>query len=172
MSDRVEPADPPAPQAPATDRDPFAIRRPSPSVLDVVPIGPNLLATLAGFVYLMAAPWIYFQVLDLLAPDVITEDQLAASFVLMSLQETLVMAVVGALFVLVIGVILQGWQYQRPFASRRPIQLAFPIAFALILPDSLVNGGSVLIVAAVSVAVTLAFAVHWGMLQLLRESMD
>jgi hypothetical protein len=172
MADRVEPPNPPAAGAPASDRDPMTIERPRPAALDVVPIGPNLLATLAGFVFLMAAPWVNFQVLSILSADWILEDELAASFVLMNLQDTFVTAVVGALLFLVVGAILQTWQYQRPFPSRWPVLLAFPIVFALILPEPLVKGGSLLPGAAIGFVIALAFGVHWGMLVLLRETMD
>ncbi len=53
---------------------------------------------------------------------------------LADLEETLVIAVVGALLFLVIGVILQAWQYHRPFPSRWPVVLAFPIAWVLSCP--------------------------------------
>jgi hypothetical protein len=172
MADRVEPANPPAAGAPASDRDPFAIGRPRPAALDVVPIGPNLLATLAGFVFLMAAPWINFQVLSALSGEAIVADELAASFLLMSLHETFLTAVTGALLFLVIGAILQAWHYQRPYPWRRPMWLAFPIVFALLLPESLVKGSWVLPAAAISFVIALAFGVHWGMLILLRETMD
>jgi hypothetical protein len=172
MADRVEPANPPAVEVPASDRDLFPIDRQVPSVLDVVPIGPNLLATLAGFVFLMAAPWINFQVLSILSGEAIVEDELAASFVLMSLQKTFQAAAVGALLFLVVGAILQAWHYQRPFPWRRPMWLAFPIVFALLLPESLLKGGWVLPAAAISFVIALAFGVHWGMLILLRETMD
>jgi hypothetical protein len=172
MADRLEPASPPAAGAPASDRDPFAIDRPRPAALDVVPIGPNLLATLAGFVFLMAAPWINFQVLSVLSGEAIVEDELAASFVLMNLQETLQAAAVGALLFLVVGAILQAWHYQRPYPWRRPMWFAFPVVFALLLPESLLKGGWVLPATAISFVIALAFGVHWGMLILLRETMD
>src|SRR5437660_1734202 len=78
----------------------------------------------------------------------------------------------GALLFLVIGIILQAWQARRPFAARRPALLAFPIAWALIVPETLLRGGSLLAGAVVATAVALAFAVQWGALFLLREAMS
>src|SRR5262249_28476588 len=121
MADRVEPANPPAAGAPASDRHSFAIGPLIPSGLDGVPFAANLLAPRSGFVSLMAVPWFHFQVLSGLSGDAIVADDLAASFLLLSLQETFLTAVTGALLFLVTGAILQAWHYQRPYPWRRPM---------------------------------------------------
>jgi hypothetical protein len=166
------PADSKAADDLGIDRDPLSTHRPRTSASDVIPIGPNLFATLASFVALSVAPRICLHILDGLWEDAIGEDHVATLFVLANLEETLVIAAVGALFFLVIGIILQAWWHHRPFELRRPILLAFPIAWALIMPESLWRGGSLVSGALIGSAVALAFAVHWEMLVFLNESMD
>ena len=145
--------------------------RPPTSALDVVPVWPNLFATLTSFVALMTAPWICLHTLEGLWEDAIGEDAVATYFVLANLQETLVIATVGALFFLVIGLILQAWQFQWPFPSRWPIFLAFPIAIGLIVPESLLRGGSFISGVVVGSTVALAFAIHWKTLTFMEDAL-
>jgi hypothetical protein len=166
------PADSKAADDLGIDRDPLPTHRPHISALDVVPIGPNLFATLASFVALLVAPRICLHILDGLWEDAIGEDHVAMLFVLANLEETLVIAAVGALLFLVIGIVLQVWWHHRPFALRAPIWLAFPIAWGMIMPESLLRGGSLVSGALIGSAVALVFAVHWEMLVFLSDSLE
>jgi hypothetical protein len=155
-------------------------RRPGPGWADepavkacyVVPIVPNLLATFAGFLALMIAPWICLQIHLAILEDAIEDDRVAALFVLASLEETAVIAVLGSLLFLVVGIILQAWQYHRPFPSRWPALLAFPIAMGLLMPEALLRGGSAVSGAVIGAALAVAFGVHWVSVVILREEMD
>ena len=69
--------------------------RPS-AASEVVPIVPNAFATFASFVALLAAPWISQQILLGLWEDAIGEDPVATLFVLANLEETFIIAAVGA----------------------------------------------------------------------------
>ena len=88
------------------------------------------------------------------------------------MEESFVIAVVGSLVFLVIGVILQAWQSHRPFPSRWPLIFAWPIAWVLLVPDALLRGGSVLSGVIVGAVVALAFGVYWVTLVYLRETME
>jgi hypothetical protein len=148
------------------------IDRPPTTVAEIVPIGPNLLATLGSFIALLAAPWICLHTLEGLWEDAIGEDPVATLFVLANPAETLFIAAAGGVFFLVIGVILQVWWHHWPFPSRRAIVLAFVIAGCLIVPESLLRGGSLVSGLVVASAVALAFTVHWEILTRLSEAMD
>jgi hypothetical protein len=139
---------------------------------DILPIAPNLFATFAGFVALMAAPFICLQIHQMILEDAIDEDRIAGLFVEATLEQAAVIAVVGSFLFLVIGIILQAWQYHRPFPSGWPVVLAFPIAVGLLLPETLLRGGMALTGAIVGVAIAAAFGVHWVVLVILREELD
>lgn len=139
---------------------------------DILPFLPNVLATFAGFLALMAAPWICLQIHEMILEDAIVEDRFAGLFVDATLEQTAIVAVVGASLFLVIGIILQAWQYHRPFPSRWPVVLAFPIAVGLIMSETLLRGGTALTGAVVGVAIAAAFGVYWVALVLLREELD
>ena len=79
---------------------------------------------------------------------------------------------VGSLLFLVIGTVLQAWQHHRPFPSRWPVILAFPIACVLLLPECPAARGLVFSGAVVGTVIALAFIVHWVAVRLLREAMD
>jgi hypothetical protein len=172
MADRVVPVNSTAAEEPGRSRDPVLPERTATAAGDVFPLVPNLIATIVGFVCLMAVPWICLHVLWALWEDAIGEDRIAGLFILADWEETLIIAVVGALLFLVIGAILQAWQYQRPFSSRWPALLAFPIAWGLLVPEALVRGGSLLSGAVVGSALALAFSIQWAALVYLREAMD
>jgi hypothetical protein len=166
------PADPKAAVDVGIEGDPLLPDRPPVSASEVVPIGANVFATFASFLVLLAAPWICLQILESLWDDAIGEDPVATLFVLANPEETLIIAAVGAAFFLVIGIILQAWWYHRPFSLQWPIILAFPIALGLIVPESLLRGGSLVTGTIVGVAVALAFTVHWRVLMHLSEALD
>jgi hypothetical protein len=172
MVDQVDPTNSTAAENPGRDRVPVLAERRAVTVGDVFPLGPNFLATIVGFVCLVFAPWICLHVLAALWEDAIGEDRVAGLFVLANLEETLVIAIVGALLFLVIGAILQVWQYHRPFPSRWPAFLAFPITWGLLVPEALLRGGSLLSGAVVGSAIAVAFAIQWATLVCLREAMD
>ena len=137
-----------------------------------VPIVPNLLATLAGFIALLAAPWICLQIHQAILEDAIVDDQGAGMFVMLDLGESVIIAAGGSVLFLVVGIILQVWQYHRPFSSGWPVVLAFPIALGLLLPEALLRGGRYLTGAIVGAAIAVAFGLHWVSLVILREEMD
>src|SRR5262249_48038010 len=153
------------------DQDPVLDDRPA-RAMDIVPIGPNFIAMIVGFAFLTAAPSVCLHTLEALWEDAIGEDRVASLFVMASWEETFAIAAVGASLFLVIGVILQASQHRRPFASRWPALLAFPIAWALIVPETVLRGGSAASGAVVASAVALVFAVQWGSVVILRETMD
>ncbi len=141
-------------------------------VRDVLPFVPNLLATFAGFLALMAAPFICLQIHQMILEDALEEDRFVGLFVDATLEQTAVIALVGSFLFLVIGIILQAWQHHRPFPSAWPVVLAFPIAVGLLMPETLLRGGTVLTGAVVGGAIAVAFGVHWVALVVLREELD
>jgi hypothetical protein len=155
-------------------------RRPVPKWADepiiqahhVIPIVPNLLATFAGFLAMLIAPWICVQIHLAILEDAIEEDHFAGLFVLATLEQASLIAALGSLLFLVIGIILQAWQYHRPFPSRWPVMLAFPISLGLLIPEALLRGGSVITGAVVGAVLAAAFGVYWVALVVLREEMD
>jgi hypothetical protein len=170
MVDQVQPVNSTSQETP--DRGPAPARRSPVTAGDIVPLGPNLIAAFVGFVGLSAVPWVCLHVLVAIWEDAIGDDQVAGLFILADFERTLVIAVVGALLFLVIGAILQFWQYHHPFPSRRPAFLAFPIAWGLLMPEALMRGGSLLSGAVVGTAIALAFGVQWAAVVYLREAMD
>jgi hypothetical protein len=166
------PADPKPADDPRIDAGRLLGDQPPLSASEIVPIGPNLFATFASFVALLAAPWISQQILLGLWDDAIGEDPVATLFVLANLEESFLIAAAGAAFFLVVGVILQAWWHQRPYSVRWPVVLAFPIALGLIVPESLMRGGSLISGVVVGLAVALVFVVHWRVLVHLSETMD
>jgi hypothetical protein len=163
---------PPSPERPGRDRRLPPATRPTAAAGDIVPIGPNLAAAIVGFVCLAAVPWICLHILVAIWEDAIGVDRVAGLFILADFEQTLIVAAVGALLFLVIGAILQVWQFRHPFPSRRPILLALPIAWGLLMPEALMRGGSLLSGAVVGAAVALAFGIQWAAVVYLREAMD
>ena len=162
----------PSSEMPGRDRVPAPARRPPVAAGDIFPLAPNLAAAIVGFVCLAAVPWVCLHVLAAIWEDAIGDDQVAGLFILADFEQTLVVAVVGALLFLVIGAILQFWQYHRPFPSRRPAFLAFPIAWGLLMPEALMRGGSLLSGAVVGTAIAVAFGIQWAAVVCLRETLD
>ena len=171
MADQVGPEDPEVVEALGQDPKLFVVDRTA-RARDIVPIGPNLIALIVGFTCLMAAPTVCLHTLESLWDYAIVEDPVGSFLVLASWDQFLVHSAAGALLFLVIGLILQAWQHRRPFASRWPAVLAFPIAWGLIAPETALRGGTLLSGAVVATTVALVFAVQWGSLVLLRETMD
>jgi len=171
MADQVGPTDPEAAADSGPDPKLFVANRTT-RARDIVPIGPNLIALIVGFTCLMASPTVCLHTLESLWDYAIVEDPVGSFLVLASWDQFLVNSAAGALLFLVIGLILQAWQHRRPFASRWPAVLAFPIAWGLIVPETILRGGTLLSGAVVATAIALVFAVQWGSLVLLRETMD
>jgi hypothetical protein len=171
MADRLGPAELEGAGDSRADQDGLLNHR-STRARDIVPIGPNLIATVVGFAFLTAAPTVCLHALEALWEDAIGEDQVARLFVLATWEQTFAIASVGALLFLVIGIILQAWQFHRPFASRWPALLAFPLAWGVIVPETVLRGGSSASGTVVASAIALVFAVQWGSLVILRETMD
>lgn len=171
MAEQVDPEDAEAPEGSGPDPSLLLVNRPA-RATDIVPIGPNLIALIVGFTCLMAAPTVCLHTLESLWDYAIVEDPAGSFLALASWDQFLVHSLAGALLFLVIGLILQAWQHRRPFASRWPALLAFPIAWALIVPETVWRGGTLLSGAVIATAVALVFAVQWGSLVLLRETMD
>jgi hypothetical protein len=143
------------------------------SASDIVPIGPNIFATMAGYIALLLVPWVSLQILAAVSADASGEDQVASLFIVgLFAMTTFVAAGFGALFFLVIGIILQAWQYRRPFPSGRPILLAFPIAWGLIVPEVLLRGGSLLPSIVVTSAIAVAFGIHWTVVVVLSDTLS
>lgn len=132
----------------------------------------NLIATVVGFFALLAAPWVCQSIVLAIEEDAIVDDPFASLFIMASFEDAGIVASIGSMAYLVIGVALQAWQYHRPFSSYRPIQLAFPAALFLIVPEALLRGGSVVsgVTAAVVLAVT--FVIYWTIVVVLREELD
>lgn len=151
---------------------PCPAARPRGSAADVVPIGPNLYATLASFIVLLVLPWPCLYILLAVWAEVIADDPVAGFLILANPLDSLVHAAVGAVLFLIIAAVLQTWNHHRPFPSRIPVLLAFPVAWGLIVPESLANGGSFLSGIILGSAIALAFGVHWGALRFLNEAID
>jgi hypothetical protein len=143
-------------------------RGPIPAAGADVPVAPNVVATFVSFLFVFVAPTIGWRVVFAL----IDVGELSTFLLPTGWIETAIVAVGGSLLFLVLGLILQLWQHYRPFADRWPIALAFPVAWALFLPEALVGGGSVLFWILVGTGVALAFSAHWLTFLGARETMD
>jgi hypothetical protein len=134
---------------------------------------PNAVAAMVSFLFLMIAQPTASVVLGAFVDVVqLTNDFSSLIFVPVSLLETIFYSVAAALLFMVIGVTLQIWEYHRPFDSRWPVALAFPVAWALLLPEVLVRGGSLLWWILVGIGIGLAFSVHWIAVLVAREAID
>jgi hypothetical protein len=135
---------------------------------DGVSIGPNLIATLVSFVFLMIAPMVFWEIIFTL----VDSDAVDPRVIPNGLVETAGFAIGGSLLFLVIGVILQLWQDYQKIGSRWPVVLAFPVTAILLLPEAWARGDSVAFWIMVGVAVALAFSFHWLALVLASEALD
>ena len=68
--------------------------------------------------------------------------------------------------------ILQFWQYQKPFADRWPVVLAFPVFWVLLLPEVLFRQSPLFAWILFGLAIPLAFSVHWRAFVAAREAME
>lgn len=137
-----------------------------------VPILPNLIATAIGFLVLMTTPWACLKIQEWALEDEIVSDKVAIWLIGMTWEENAVVALIGALLFLAMGAILQAWEHHRPFQSRWPIWLSFPIVVGMIVAETLVRGGTVFSGGILGLAVTVAFVIHWLVVIGLREELD
>ena len=124
--------DPPLP--PRAERPAAVPRRLITAADERISFGPNLVATLASFGLLVIAPLVFGPFVLALTDDGV--DHVSALLLLFVPLSAVVLAVVGSLLFLMIGLILQLWQRHQHFASGWPVVLAFPIAWALLLPET------------------------------------
>jgi hypothetical protein len=160
--------DPPA--APGPERPMTAPMRPIAAGEERISFGPNLIAMLASFVFLLIAPLVSFPILYGLLGN--GYHQVPPFLPLMVLAAAVVVAVGGSLLFLVVGLILQLWQRHQPFANWWPVVLAIPTAWALLLPQTLARGGSVRFWLILGTGIAVAFSVHWLALVGAREAID
>ena len=139
---------------------------------DVVPIAPNVIATIISFGFMVIAPWLVLSVVDWIIGDSAALDEAGPGFLAIAVGITMFVALGVALLFLVIGMIIQFWQHHKPFASWWPVALAFPAAWGLLLPETLVRGGPVMYWIILGAAIALAFSVHWLALVVAREAME
>jgi hypothetical protein len=137
-----------------------------------IPMVPNLIGAIAGFLTLLIAPWACLKILERILEDDIIQDKVGGWLTVMSLEDNAFIALVGALLFLAIGLILQAWDYRHPFPLRWAVWLAYPIALGLIVPDTLLRGGTTLAGSILAVAIATAFALQWITVVALREEMD
>jgi hypothetical protein len=139
---------------------------------DVIPVVPNLVATITSFLFMMVLPWAcYWGTAFVIGEEGLMGD-LAAMFMTATLLEDAELALGIAFLFLVIGMILQFWQHQKPFADRWPVALAFPAFWVLILPEFLVRQSPVFVWILLGTAIPLAFSVHWLAFVSVREAME
>ena len=139
---------------------------------DVIPAVPNLVATISSFLFMMILPWACYWVTGLVIGEEGLAGDLAAIFMNASLLEDAAIALGTSFLFLVIGVILQFWQHQKPFADRWPVALAFPVFFALLLPEVLFRKSPLFVWILFGATIPLAFSVHWSVLVASREAME
>ncbi len=139
---------------------------------DVIPVVPNLVATILSFLFMMVLPWVcYWVAASVIGTEGLFGD-LAAIFMASPLLEEMKMALGTAFLFLVIGLILQFWQHQKPFANWWPVALAFPVFWALLLPEVLVRESSLFAWFLLGVAIPVAFSVHWLSFVAARDAME
>ncbi len=147
-------------------------RPPITSPGDVLPFAPNLLATVASFGVMVVIPWVGLWVIDWIMDRYDVLDWLDPAFLAFIQGISVLVAFEAAMLFLVIGLILQFWQHHKPFPSRWPYALAFPVAWGLLLPEALVRGDSVRHLLSMGATIALAFCVHWLLLITAREAME
>ena len=139
---------------------------------DVVPFAPNLIATIVSFGIMAVVPWVVPWVMDWIVGEDSALDEVGPGYLMIVSAVTMLVAFGIAMLFLVIGVILQFWQYHKPFESWWPVALAFPVVWGLLLPELLVRGGSVRYWTILGAAIALAFSVHWLALVVAREALE
>jgi hypothetical protein len=139
---------------------------------DVIPFVPNLAATISTFLFTFALPWACYWLTTAVIGEEGLVGDLAAMFMTSTLREKAAISLGSALVLLVVGMILQFWQYQRPFANWWPAALAFPLAWVLLLPEFLLRQAPLFVWIVFGVAVPLVLSVHWMVVVLAREATE
>jgi hypothetical protein len=139
---------------------------------DVIPLVPNLVATITTFLFTMALPWAcYWLIASVVGYEGLAGD-IAAVFMMATLLEDAGIALGTALVLLVIGMTIQFWQHQRPFANWWPVVLAFPVSWGLLAPELLLRQSPLFVWIICTTAVPLIFSVHWLAFVTSREAME
>ena len=144
MLDHEIPVRPKSTNASRPGRSRAILRYPIVTAGDVVPIFPNVFATIVGFAFLMIAPGLLLWLAERVTDDILPIIEIGPFWNLGTLILTTIVSLGGAILFLVIGVILQFWHFHRPFAHWLPVVLAFPVAWGLVLPEYWVRGGPML----------------------------
>ena len=97
------------------------LRYPIVTAGDVVPFFPNVLATIAGFVFLMIAPGLLLWLAERVTDDILPIIEIGPFWNTGTLILTTIVSLGAASLFLVIGVILQFWHHHRPFALWLPV---------------------------------------------------
>jgi len=134
-----------------------------PTAEDVVPIGPNFIATAATFVFLLVAPTLCLWLFEEIWKDDVADDPIAAYLLRVDLPRTALQAASGAGAFLLIATILQVWRHHRPLPAYRPVLFALLIAWVWVIPEAIARGGSVVSGAVIGSALAVAFAIQWGL---------
>ncbi len=148
------------------------LRYPIVTAGDVVPFFPNVLATIAGFVFLMIAPGLLLWLAERVTDDILPIIEIGPFWNTGTLILTTIVSLGAASLFLVIGVILQFWHHHRPFALWLPVALAFPVAWGLVLPEYWVRGGPMFYWIFLGFLIAFAFSVQWMVLVGARDSLD
>lgn len=147
----------------AVRRERLAIAGPPPSAWDIVTIGPNLMAAGVTFFFLMIAPTLCLMIFEDIWKDGVVDDPIAAYFLLIDLEWTILLAAAGAGLFLLAVAFLQVWRRWKPFPAYRPVLVALLIAWVWIIPEAVARGGSVVSGGVIGTALALAFAIQWGL---------
>ena len=148
------------------------LRYPIVTAGDVVPIFPNAIATIVGFVFLMIAPGLLLWFAEWMTDENLPIIEIGPFWSTGTLILTTIVSLGAASLFLVIGLILQFWHYHKPFAMWLPVALAFPVAWGLVLPEYWVRGGPMFYWIFLGFLIALAFSVQWMVLVGARDSMD
>ncbi len=139
---------------------------------DVIPIVPNLVATISTFLFTMALPWgCYWLIASVIGDDGLAGD-IASMFMAATLLEDAGIALATALVFLVFGMILQFWQHQKPFGNWWPVVLAFPVFWVILLPEFLLRQSPLVVWIIFGTAIPFVFSVHWWVLVSAREAAE
>jgi hypothetical protein len=139
---------------------------------DVIPVVPNLVATMSSFLFMLVLPWACYWVTGLVLGEEGLAGDLAAMFMTATLVEDAEIALGTAFLFLVIGLILEFWQHQKPFGDWWPVAMAFPVFWVLLLPEVLVRQSSLFTWILLGTTIPLAFSVHWLAFVTAREAVE
>jgi len=172
MFDRKSTTSPKSASASGAGEFPALLGHPITTPGDVLPIAPNLLATIASFGFMVVVPWLVLWVVDWIMNRYDVLDDVDPAFLAFATGVSIIVALGTALLFLVIGMIIQFWHHHKPFTSWWPIALAFPVTWGLLLPEALIRGDSVRYWMLVGAAIAVAFSVHWLALLIAREATE